>query len=87
MHGDADKPETIKQDPEALLRLLDLELRQKRISWQKAAARHRTSRMISLFSIFVVIMAGLLALFFLFSQANQERPNSRPPAISGTPRP
>ena len=87
MHGDTDKPETIKQDPEALLRLLDLELRQKRVAWQQAASRHRNSRMISLFSIFVVIMGGLLALFFLFSQANQERVNSRPPAISGTPRP
>jgi type VI protein secretion system component VasF len=87
MNGDADKPETIKPDPEALLRLLDLELRQKRVAWQQAASRHRTSRMISLFSIFVVIVAGLLALFFLFSQANQERTNSRPPAISGTPGP
>jgi heme/copper-type cytochrome/quinol oxidase subunit 2 len=85
MHGDTDKPETIKQDPETLLRLLDLELKQKRVSWQQAAARHRTSRMISLFSIFVVIVAGLFALFFLFSRANQERANSRPPAISDTP--
>jgi uncharacterized membrane protein len=87
MHGDADKPETIKQDPEALLRLLDLELRQKRVSWQQAASRHRTSRMISLFAIFVVVVAGLLALFFLFSQANEERANSRPPAISDKPGP
>ena len=87
MHGDADKLETIKQDPEALLRLLDLELRQKRVSWQQAASRHRTSRMISLFAIFVVVVAGLLALFFLFSQANEERANSRPPAISDKPGP
>jgi hypothetical protein len=87
MHGDTDKPAAIKPDPEALLRLLDLELRQKRVAWQQAASRRRTSRLISLFSIFVVIVAGLLALFFLFSQANQERANSRPPAISDTPRP
>jgi len=87
MHGDADTPETIKQDPEAILRLLDLELRQKRVSWQQAASRHRTSRMISLFTVFVVVVAGLLALFFLFSQANEERANSRPPAISDKPAP
>jgi hypothetical protein len=87
MNGDADKPETIKQDPEALLRLLDLELKQKRVAWQRAASRHRTSRMISLFSIFVVIAAGLIAFCFLFSQANQERANSRPPAISDRPGP
>ena len=51
MNGDANKPETIKQDPEALLRLLDLELKQKRVAWQRAASRHRTSRMVSLFSV------------------------------------
>lgn len=87
MPSDADKPKGIEQDPEAMLRLLDLELRQKRASWQQAAARHRTSRVISLFAIFVVVAAGLLALFFVFSQASQERLNSRPQLISDTPAP
>ena len=79
MHADLSRPETIEQDPEALLRLLDLELRQKRALWQKAAVRHRTSRMVGFFSIFVVIAGALLALFFLFSQANEERTNARKP--------
>ena len=82
MHADLSKPQTIEQDPEAILRLLDLELRQKRTLWQRAAARHRTSRMVGLFSIFVVIAGALLALFFLFSQVNEEKANSRTPAIS-----
>jgi hypothetical protein len=82
MNADAGKPQTIEQDPEAILRLLDLELRQKRTLWQRAAERHRTSRMVGLFSIFVVITGALLALFFLFSQANEERTNSRTPTIS-----
>jgi len=80
MHADLSKPEMIEQDPEALLRLLDLELRQKRALWQKAAVRHRISRMIGFFSIFVVIAGALVALFFLFSQANEEKTNSRNPA-------
>jgi hypothetical protein len=80
MHSDLSKPEMIEQDPEALLRLLDLELRQKRALWQKAAVRHRTSRMVGFFSIFVVIAGALVALFFLFSQANEEKINSRNPA-------
>ncbi len=84
MHADISKPETIEQDPEALLRLLDLELRQKRALWQRAAARHRTSRMVGLFSIFIVIAAAFLALFFLFSQANEERTNPRSPTISNS---
>jgi hypothetical protein len=82
MHADISKLETIEQDPEALLRLLDLELRQKRALWQRAAARHRTSRMIGLFSIFIVVAAAFFALFFLFSQANEEKTNSRRPTIS-----
>ena len=85
MRGDNEKPEAMEDDPEGLLRLLDLELMQERVAWQQATSRHRTSRIISLFSIFVVIAAGLLALFFLFSQASQERPNSPPPSISDTP--
>ena len=80
MNADVGKPQTIEQDPEAILRLLDLELRQKRTLWQRAAERHRTSRMVGLFSIFVVIAGALLALFFLFSQATEERTNSRNPA-------
>lgn len=79
MHTHVSKSETIEQDPEAILRLLDLELRQKRTLWQRAAERHRTSRMVGLFSIFVVIAGALLALFFLFSQANEEKTNSRSP--------
>jgi hypothetical protein len=87
MLSDADKPKAIEQDPDAMLRLLDLELRQKRVLWQEAASRHRTSRVISLFAIFVVVTAGLLALFFLFSQANQERVNPRPQVTLDTPAP
>lgn len=85
MRGDTDKSEGAEHDPEGLLRLLDLELTQKRVAWQQAVSRHRSSRIISVFSIFVVIAAGLLALFFLFSQASQERANPRPPSISDTP--
>lgn len=82
MQSDAGKPEAMEQDPEGLLRLLDLELRQKRALWQRAAARHRSSRMIGVFSIFVVLAAAFFALFFLFSQANEERANPRPSTIS-----
>ena len=82
MHPDPGKPETIEQDPEALLRMLDLELRQKRVQWQQAAARHRTSRMMSLLSLAIVIMAAVVALFFLFSQASQERSKPVDSAVS-----
>lgn len=73
MQTDSGKPEATEHDPEVLLRLLDLELRQKRVQWQQAAARHRTSRMMGLFSLFILVGAVVAALFFLFSQANEGR--------------
>jgi hypothetical protein len=82
MQPNAGKAEAMEHDPEGLLRLLDLELMQKRSLWQRASARHRTSRMIWAFSIFVVVAAAFFALFFLFSQTNQEKVHSRNPAIS-----
>jgi hypothetical protein len=79
MHLDPAKSETTEQDPETLLRLLDLELKQKRAQWQQAAARHRTSRMTTFFSLFLVITAGLIALYFVFSRVNAERSKSVDP--------
>lgn len=77
MHADLSKPETTEQNPEALLRLLDLEMRQKRVLRQKTAERRRTSRMVGLLSIFLVIFAAVVALFFLFSQATEQKNNSQ----------
>lgn len=82
MQHNPGKLEAMEQDPDGLLRLLDLELRQKRTLWQRDAERHRTSRMIWGFSIFVVLAAAFFALFFLFSQASEERVNARGSAIS-----
>ena len=73
MHLDPAKSETTEQDPEALLRLLDLELKQKRVQWQQAATRHRSSRMMTFFSLFLVITVAIIALYFVFSQATSER--------------
>jgi hypothetical protein len=85
MQSDPGKPEATEQDPEGLLRLLDLELRQKRVQWQQAAARHRSSRMMGLFSIIILIAAAFVVLFFLFSQANEGRTKPPNPTISDNP--
>lgn len=78
MHHDAGKPETATEhDPDVLLRLLDLELKQKRVQWQQAATRHRSSRMMWLCSLLMVIAAAIVALFFLFSQANLGKTDQR----------
>jgi hypothetical protein len=85
MNADSGKPEPIEQDPEVVIRLLDLQLKQKRTEWQHASARHRNVRMASYVSLFFLIVAALLAFFFLFSRAHDERPNLQKPAASDNP--
>jgi hypothetical protein len=72
----------MEQDPDGLLRLLDLELLQKRALWQRNAERHRTSRMVWGFSVFVVLAAAFVVLFILFSKASEERVNARGATVS-----
>ena len=76
------KCQAMENESENLIRLLDLELTQKRTAWKRAATRHRTFRMIGIFSILIILAAICVALFFLFSQANEERANARPSTIS-----
>jgi len=76
------KRQPMENESENLIRLLDLELTQKRTVWKRAATRHRTFRTIGVFSIVIILAAIFLALFFLFSQANEERANFRPSTIS-----
>ena len=76
------KHQPMENESENLIRLLDLELTQKRAAWKRDAARHRTFRIIGVFSILIVFAAAFFVLFFLFSRANEERMNSRPAPIS-----
>lgn len=76
------KRQSMENESENLIRLLDLELTQKRLAWKQAATRHRTFRILGAFSILMILAAIFVALFFLFSQANEERANSRPSTIS-----
>jgi len=71
----------MENESEDLIRFLDLELTQKRTAWKRAATRHRTFRMLGVFSILIILAAIFLALFFLFSEANEERASSRPSTI------
>lgn len=85
MNRQTGKPEAMEPDAGGLLRLLDLELRQKREQWQRALARHRTSRVVSIAAILIVITAGFFALSILFSQLQGGRPEKPPTTISDHP--
>lgn len=71
--GGRSKIESAENDPDALARLLELELIQKRAGLKQANARYRSMRMLSWFVIFVLV-AGLVAAFlFGFSQLSHRR--------------
>jgi flagellar basal body-associated protein FliL len=78
-NGDG-KPEPV--DPEPLLRMLDLELMQKRAQRQQAAARRGSLRAVSFLFLFIVILAAVLAAYFVFSsgRVDEIRARNNPPS-------
>lgn len=75
MISDGDgKPESNKIDPEELARRLEIELAQKRAEWAKTGVRYRGIRTASMLFLAFVVIAALLAFFFMFTRLTQERP-------------
>ena len=73
-------PEEKDTSAEALARALELELAQKRLHWQRDREKYRTLRVLSFGLLFVIILAGLIAIFFFFSRTNEMR--EQPPQLS-----
>jgi hypothetical protein len=78
-------PEEKDNADDALMRALELELAQKRLRWQHDREQYRTLRVLSFTFLSLVILAGLVALFFFFTRANtmrEQRPQASPAAES-----
>ena len=65
----------VRNDPEELSRLLEIELMQKKALWQQKTARNKNLKSVSLVFLFLIVMAGLAAFYFVFMQANEGRQN------------
>lgn len=80
-HGDG-KPEPT--DPEQLLRLLDLELAQKRMARQRAGSSFRGFRLASFIFLFAVIVGAALAFYYVFYSGGLDefRPRNQPSATA-----
>lgn len=65
------KTESVKNDPGELARVLELELMQKRAAWQRATARYRALRTISVIFLFLVITASIAGFFLICSRAHE----------------
>ena len=74
------QPDGRETDPEKLAKLLEIELMQKRASWQQAKARRSSFRVMSFLFLFAVIVAAVLTFyFFLSSDRLPTRDNNPPP--------
>jgi hypothetical protein len=56
-----------------LVRVLELELVQKRVRWQQDREKYRTLRVLSFSFLSLVILAGLIGFFFCFTRAKDAR--------------
>lgn len=88
-HGNG-KPEPI--DPDQTLRMLDLELMQKRALRKQASARRNTWRALSFFFLFIVILGAAVAAYFAFTsgrvdelRARHNQASSPTPAVATRP--
>ena len=70
------QPDPRETDPEKLAKLLEIQLMQKRASWQQARARRSSLRTISFLFLFLVIVAAFVAFYFVVSSERPPRPQS-----------
>jgi hypothetical protein len=68
-------------ETEQLMRLLELELIQKRATWKKARQRNRSIRSAAVVFVFLVVAACAFGFFFVFTRVSEQRPN-RPAATA-----
>ena len=81
-HGNG-KPE--EKDPEAALRLLELELAQRRAQRKQAGAPYRGFRAASFIFLFIVIAGVLFAVYYIFLAGGLEDARARAAHPSATP--
>jgi hypothetical protein len=82
---DESKPEARAGDDDALLKALELELFQKRASWQKAHAQRNVWRSVSFLFLFIVVMAALFALYYVMTAVPRKTSEQTDPAPAATP--
>jgi hypothetical protein len=67
------KPESVKDQADQLMQLLEIELAQKRAAWNQTSAHYRKIRNASFFFLFLLIIGSLFAGFVIFTRVNERR--------------
>lgn len=80
MTPDGNRQPTLGEtDPEKLAKLLEIELMQKRATWQQAKARRSTLRTMSFLFLFLVIVAAFVAIYYVMSSGGLSAPSKGTP--------
>ena len=82
---DESKPEARAGDDDALLKALELELLQKRATWQKANAQRNAWRSVSFLFLFIVVMGTLFALYYVMTAVPRKTSEHTDSAPAATP--
>jgi hypothetical protein len=61
-------------NPDELSQLLEIELIQKRAEWQRATARNKNLKSASILFLTIVILAGLVVGYLVFTRPRENRP-------------
>ena len=79
------QPSNLVTDPDALTRLLEMELALKRADWQRTRSRRRTWRALSFLFLLLIIAGGLVAWFYLAPELGRGGATSPAAATDSTP--
>ena len=64
-----------KQETEKLFQMLEVKLGQERVAWQQAKSKMRVVRTASFLFLFLLIVGALIAFYFIFTRAQEQRVN------------
>ena len=80
------QPSNLVTDPDALAKLLEMELALKRAAWQHARSRRGTWRALSILFLLLVMMGALVAYFYFMPDLSRRGEAATPPGAKDSTR-
>ena len=78
------QPSNLVTDPDALAKLLDLELALKRASWEQTRSRRGTWRALSILFLLLIVAGALVAYFYCAPAFRRRGEQTQPAATDAT---
>jgi hypothetical protein len=80
------QPSNLVTDPDALAKMLEMELALKRAAWQHTRSRRGTWRALSILFLLLVIMGALVAYFYFVPALSRSGESTSPPGATDSTR-